>query len=123
MLFSGMVKSVGRDIDYFRKVWWAWWASLQPDDRPHEFPNGEEMAAPRDGPYTWTTLCKSGKRGMFLIMATLVWWGSAVHDSLAQELVSQRNIVDNWGAAVDEVIWALQEMIVFAGTGASKKRK
>lgn len=122
-IFSSLVASVGCDINGFGKTWWAWWARLQPDDRPHKCSNGEKMLAPRDGPYTWTTLCKSGKKGMFLVMAALVWWGSAVHDSLAQGDVSQRDIVENWAAAVDEVTWALQEMTHFAGAGGSKKRK
>lgn len=64
----------------------VWWASLQPSN----IVNGAKA--------DWTTLRKTGKNGLFLILLGLVWWG---HSTIRKV---------EWDAAVSDITRSIQYM-------------
>lgn len=78
------------DFDEFRSRWWPWWA-----------------AQGGAGPLSR----KKGKNGLFLVMLTLAWWGSA----------SRRE--DDWKRAVREVTEMIGAMCTAATVTSANSRK
>ncbi|KAJ7795564.1 hypothetical protein B0H14DRAFT_2919060 [Mycena olivaceomarginata] len=68
-------------------LWWAWWRSLQP----------EERAVLENGEFTMAKMY--GDNGLLQVMAGLVWWG---------EVVQKR---DEWRAAVSDMTWVLERIL------------
>ncbi|KAF8182178.1 hypothetical protein K438DRAFT_1564011 [Mycena galopus ATCC 62051] len=88
--------------------WWSWWMSLQLEER------GEEML--RTETVDWSGLFMMyGKNGLLQVMATLSWWGGAIHRrGGAAENVDN---IQLWVAALDDVTWVLGEILASGKIG------
>jgi hypothetical protein len=86
----------------FKRQWWAWWISLQPDSRIFDNKNN---ASPPTIDMDWAKLEKHGRNGFLLIMLALTWWGKASGRS------------DGWLKAVGDVTLALRCM---QGSGSNR---
>ncbi|EIN12131.1 hypothetical protein PUNSTDRAFT_130402 [Punctularia strigosozonata HHB-11173 SS5] len=91
------------DFDVFVTNWWKWLHVLSPVWRQH--PNFESPFPPftHDIPEAaeWGYLTQSGSKGMVLVVATVVWWGTAV-------ALQPGDRTSGWLAAIQELTWVLQ---------------
>ncbi|GJF00550.1 hypothetical protein PsYK624_168430 [Phanerochaete sordida] len=85
------------DVREFANQWWAWWRGMQPAWRTIDA-TGRLVRQPI-GP--WDALQKPGKRGLLLVLLCLQWWAEKAGAIQA-----------DWSAAVDDVTWALESMLV-----------
>ncbi|KAJ7747585.1 hypothetical protein B0H14DRAFT_2477644 [Mycena olivaceomarginata] len=82
-------------------LWWAWWRSLQPEERA-VLENGELS---RRENADWSTMAKMyGDNGLLQVMAGLVWWGEVVQKRDEDEK-------EEWRAAVSDVTWVLGRIL------------
>lgn len=57
------------NVSAFRADWWAWWTSIQPQDRCRS------PMLPPTNTMDWVPLRKCGKDGIILFIYALRWWG------------------------------------------------
>ncbi|KAJ7727804.1 hypothetical protein DFH07DRAFT_702871, partial [Mycena maculata] len=81
-----------KDEKGFAATWWRWW---------HKALYSEGGNEP-----DWDGMCLLyGRNGVLHVMATLLWWGDAVADG------DDEDAVGSWKLALDEVQWALRQML------------
>ncbi|KAJ7841668.1 hypothetical protein B0H13DRAFT_1649057 [Mycena leptocephala] len=91
----------------FGKVWWAWWASVQPGFRNlSERPWPHQMASVHSSsPKDWTRLRHPGPNGMFIVVLGLYWWGRETMQASAKARAS-------WREAVEDAKWMCEGLIL-----------
>ncbi|KAJ7507625.1 hypothetical protein B0H11DRAFT_2218460 [Mycena galericulata] len=91
------------DLEELRTKFWRWWRGLQPEER-----RVEEGVLSRKGGIDWAGLRDySGKNGLLQATMVLGWWGNKVH----RKTGGSAEEVAQWELAVDDVAWALEEMV------------
>ncbi|KAF7373976.1 hypothetical protein MSAN_00610300 [Mycena sanguinolenta] len=100
--------------------WWAWWKSLQPNDRIAE--EGGGLSRPATA--YWKEVAKMyGKNGLLQVMATLVWWGEAAW----REREGEPSVWNRWLLAVEDVKWVIEQVLesgdIERDESSGKKRK
>ncbi|KAI0054813.1 hypothetical protein BV25DRAFT_1816483 [Artomyces pyxidatus] len=83
----------------FAEQWWAWWGTLQPEDRPQDS-NGKFLRTEEE--LDWSGITVGGKNGMISVMASLVLWADACARSETRDM-------SQWMTAVDDVVRVMQE--------------
>ncbi|KAK6997436.1 hypothetical protein R3P38DRAFT_3219441 [Favolaschia claudopus] len=79
----------------FIDEWWKWWNVIQPKERG---------ALLRPTGLDWSLMTRlHGRNGLLQIMATLLWWGEAIESAMDRM---------TWTLAVEDVTWALEEMLM-----------
>ncbi|EDR02100.1 uncharacterized protein LACBIDRAFT_332637 [Laccaria bicolor S238N-H82] len=93
------------DTRAFEQQWWKWWKGLQPIWREVVGVDGALNASHRlasGGDGGWTVVNKHGRNAFLTVMATLVWWAEGLKDCARDP---------GWVAAVEEVVWVLDQMV------------
>ncbi|KAI0692694.1 hypothetical protein C8T65DRAFT_586407 [Cerioporus squamosus] len=85
-------------VEEYAASWWAWWLSLQPEWRAMDSA-GRPL---RSGEGPWDDLVQPGQNGMLLVLLSLVWWHGLVSESSRGD----------WDAAVRDVAWVLDQMVL-----------
>ncbi|KAF7976813.1 hypothetical protein HWV62_5682, partial [Athelia sp. TMB] len=75
-------------VDRFGEEWRAWWASLQPE-RDTDGNEARDIAE-------YSELQKAGPNGLYLLMLSLVWWGSATLCQSAEQTSLWRQSVQEF---------------------------
>ncbi|KAJ7480365.1 hypothetical protein B0H11DRAFT_2421170 [Mycena galericulata] len=91
------------ELEEVRGTFWRWWWGMQPEER-----RMAEGVMSRKSGIDWAGLRDySGKNGLLQVMMVLGWWGDKAHG----EKVGGPEEVAQWESAVDDVAWALEEMV------------
>ncbi|KAJ7510751.1 hypothetical protein B0H11DRAFT_1644256, partial [Mycena galericulata] len=91
------------ELEEVRGTFWRWWRGMQPEER-----RMAEGVMSRKSGIDWAGLRDySGKNGLLQVMMVLGWWGDKAHG----EKVGGHEEVAQWESAVDDVAWALEEMV------------
>ncbi|KAJ7639823.1 hypothetical protein DFH06DRAFT_945310, partial [Mycena polygramma] len=109
VLGGPMGKGVGPDIgdvDLFGKMWWQWWAPVQPEWRVKRV--GQAYGFQRDEypeptSANWSSMRYPGPNGALSFVATLYWWGRA--------LLERGGNPESWNEAVKDVGWVLRGLL------------
>ncbi|KAJ7801666.1 hypothetical protein B0H14DRAFT_3782628 [Mycena olivaceomarginata] len=86
--------------------WQAWWDLLQPAWRTKDVDGQWSVVGGyRDGGREWGPLYQWGINGVLSIVASLYFWGRAVHGN--------PEFCGRWEAAVGDVVWVFEGMAVY----------
>ena len=99
----------------FEQAWWAWWKGLQPIARGATEVKGFLNAthrSPLDGEDGWACVRKHGQNGWYSILATLLWWATALGDDCSSHA--------GWIAAVEDVSWVMSQLLDSSDLGSSR---
>jgi hypothetical protein len=95
----------------FSQSWWGWLAVLSPEWRsaslapgPSSDPNATAMSRTIPPQAEWSHMTKGGSKGMLLVLACVVWWGTHVN-------AEDKKATENWLRAVDELTWIFQHAV------------
>jgi hypothetical protein len=94
------------DLAEYAVTWQGWWDSLQPDWRTRDS-DGQWSVVDGYGKAgrEWGPLYHWGQNGVLSIVASLYFWGRAVHE--------KPELRASWDAAVGDVVWVLEGMAVY----------
>ncbi|KAJ7802506.1 hypothetical protein B0H14DRAFT_2385399 [Mycena olivaceomarginata] len=82
------------DISEYQKIWWAWWAGLQPEWR--------KVGDVDSSGGEWGSLAAPGPNGMLSVVASIYWWGCA------EKALGQVTRSEEWGKAAADTIIVLR---------------
>ncbi|KAJ7593172.1 hypothetical protein C8J56DRAFT_779529 [Mycena floridula] len=86
------------DVAAFAQSWWTWWKSINPVWRP-KTDDGMLLC---EGTGDWDILGNcAGLNGMLSVIVCLRWWS----------LAAKGNAGDDWLAAVDDVVWVMEQIM------------
>jgi hypothetical protein len=102
-----------KDVATFSWSWKQWWATLQPPQRRDD--NTSKLKRLALGIDSWADLRKGGVNGFYSIISGLSWWLQAIDDSDANQL-------QDFTETLDDVSWALEQMVHSVGGKRSRKR-
>jgi hypothetical protein len=104
----GRREATGQAEELWVGLFWAWWRTLQPDER-QELGN-RELSRPEKA--DWSGMAQMhGDNGLLQVMAALVWWGDVVQKRGREER-------EEWLVAVIDVTWVLEQLL---GSGEIEK--
>jgi hypothetical protein len=107
------VVPVIKDLAGYSWSWKQWWATLQPPQRRNE--NSSKLRRLALGIDSWADLRKGGVNGFYSIISGLSWWLQAIDSSDADQL-------KDFSETLDDVSWALEQMVSSVGGQGSRKR-
>jgi hypothetical protein len=85
------------DLESFVKSWWFWWTNLQP-----EWQKGSGEILSREINGGWSSICKGGSNGFFMVVLTLAWWLDGINGVTGD---------DEFSKALNEVNWVLDNLL------------
>jgi hypothetical protein len=97
-------------VSEFAAVWQSWWQSLQPS---WHIQDGLLLSNAVPADEEWSSLCRGGSNGLFIVLMCLSWWMSKPMSS--EELVT-------FQVAKADVLWVLQQMLRNFTNPSSQKR-
>ncbi|KAH9977014.1 hypothetical protein BGW80DRAFT_1167072, partial [Lactifluus volemus] len=102
-----------KNIAMFSWSWKQWWATLQPPQQRDD--NTSKLKRLALGIDSWADLRKGEVNSFYSIISGLSWWLQAIDDSDANQL-------QDFTETLDDVSWALEQMVHSVGGKRSRKR-
>ncbi|KAJ7687207.1 hypothetical protein B0H14DRAFT_899964 [Mycena olivaceomarginata] len=97
----GRREATGQAEELWVGLFWAWWRTLQPDERA-ELGN-RELSRPEKA--DWSRMAQMhGNNGLLQVMAALLWWGDVAQKRGEEER-------EEWLVAVRDVTWVLEQLL------------
>jgi hypothetical protein len=97
----GRREATGQAEELWVGSFWAWWRTLQPDERA-ELGN-RELSRPEKA--DWSRMVQMhGNTGLLQVMAALLWWGDVAQKRGEEER-------EEWLVAVRDVTWVLEQLL------------
>lgn len=91
-------------LDTFPAQFTQWWRALQPSERGEAGNERPTMPIPLD---SWSTLMRSGRNGLYLILLGLFWWRHALE---AVEGSVERSLAyKDWESIAIDILWVLSD--------------
>ena len=101
-------------LDTFPDQFREWWRALQPPERGDL---GDKRPAIPIPPDSWSTLQRSGRNGLYLILLGLFWWRHALE--AITEAPAKSSAYRDWESTTVDVLWVLSSWAAHSSASPS----
>ena len=89
-------------LDTFPDQFKEWWRALQPEERGETGDERPAVSIPHD---SWSTLTRSGRNGLYLIVLGLFWWRHAL-ETVADDM-ARSSAHRDWESVAIDILWVM----------------